>query len=139
MNYVHLYRTIWGKCLIFIGSMILLSIAVFYISAYAPGDPLQSFYGERIENMQPAELEAARHRLGLDGPVYLRYISWVHNALGGDFGISLKYKESAIEVIRALVGVDPRRLIVYRRLCLGYFPGCLLCHVRRNVDRHGDL
>lgn len=104
MNYVHLYRTIWGKCLIFIGSMILLSIAVFYISAYAPGDPLQSFYGERIENMQPAELEAARHRLGLDGPVYLRYISWVHNALGGDFGISLKYKESAIEVIRALVG-----------------------------------
>ena len=37
------------KLLIFVVSVLLLSIAVFYISRLAPSDPLMSYYGERVE------------------------------------------------------------------------------------------
>ena len=36
------------KLLIFVVSVVLLSLAVFYISRLAPGDPLMSYSGERV-------------------------------------------------------------------------------------------
>ncbi len=90
--------------LVFLVAMFILSFAVFFIASYAPGDPLQSFYGERVEQMSAEEHEAARHRLGLDGPVYVQYGHWLANAATGDFGLSFKYKEPAIDVIQAFIG-----------------------------------
>ena len=57
--------------------MFCLSVLVFYLSRMAPGDPLQSFYGDAVQSMSPAELEAARHRLGLDAPVWVQYEKWL--------------------------------------------------------------
>ena len=54
--------------------------------------------------MSEAELEAARSRLGLDGPVWIQYVRWVEHAVQGDFGISLQYKMPAMEVIAPLIG-----------------------------------
>ena len=85
-------------------AMIVLSVVVFYFARLAPGDPLQSFYGDAIESMTPSELQAARVRLGLDAPIYIQYISWFRNALGGDFGLSLKYKMPAMSVVSPLIG-----------------------------------
>ncbi len=104
MNEKQWYETLWFKGLLFFVSMAVLSIAVFYISAYAPGDPLQSFYGDRVERMSAAEQAAARQRLGLDGPVYGRYWVWLQGAVHGEFGMSLKYKEPAAQVIGAYIG-----------------------------------
>ena len=87
------------KLLIFIISVVFLSLAVFYISRLAPGDPLMSYYGERVEKMSPAEKDAAREKLGLNDPIHIQYIRWVQNALKGDFGISFKYKQSVTKVI----------------------------------------
>ena len=39
------------KALIFFVSVFILSLAVFYISRLAPGDPLMSYYGERVEKI----------------------------------------------------------------------------------------
>ncbi len=87
------------KLLIFFVSVFLLSVAVFYISRLTPTDPLQSYYGERVEKMSVAEKEAARDRLGLNEPVTVQYMRWVENAFHGDFGISYKYKQDVKEVI----------------------------------------
>ena len=54
------------KILVFLLSVWILSVAVFYISRLAPGDPLMSYYGERVEKMSVAEKEAAREKLGLN-------------------------------------------------------------------------
>ena len=43
------------KILLFLASIFLLSVIVFYISRLAPGDPLVSYYGERVEKMSPEE------------------------------------------------------------------------------------
>lgn len=88
----------------FLGAMLLLSIIVFYFARMAPGDPLQSFYGDSMESMTIEEQHAARVRLGLDGPVYIQYVRWLQNAFHGEFGISLKYKMPALEVVKPLIG-----------------------------------
>ena len=92
------------KLLIFLISVVLLSVAVFYISRLAPGDPLMSYYGERTEKMSVAEKEAARERLGLNDPIHIQYLRWAENALRGDFGISFQYKQAVPEVIGQRIG-----------------------------------
>ena len=45
------------KILVFLLSVLVLSIVVFYVARLAPGDPLVSYYGERTEKMSwPKEL-----------------------------------------------------------------------------------
>ena len=92
------------KLLVFLVSVFLLSAAVFYISRLAPGDPLASYYGDRVEKMTPEERAWAEAKLGLDQPVTVQYIRWLENALHGDFGISYKYKMDVVEVIRGRIG-----------------------------------
>lgn len=92
------------KALIFVVSVIVLSLAVFYVSRLAPGDPLVSYYGDRVEKMTPAERERAEESLGLNEPIYVQYIKWVQNAAHGDFGISYKYKMDVVDVISSCVG-----------------------------------
>ena len=84
--------------------MLLLSVFVFTLSRLAPGDPLQSFYGDRVEHMSMVEQQAARERLGLDAPLPVQYGKWLSNALQGDFGISFKYRQPAIDILGALLG-----------------------------------
>lgn len=84
--------------------MFLLSIIVFYIARIAPGDPLQSFYGDAMDTMTPQELQEAKERLGLDAPTYIQYVKWLENAFHGDFGMSLKYKLPVMEVVSLLIG-----------------------------------
>ena len=85
-------------------SMFILSVVVFVMARLAPGDPLQSFYGDSLEMMTQAEKDAARARLGLDAGIGTQYIRWIENALQGDFGLSFKYKRPAMSVISPLIG-----------------------------------
>lgn len=92
------------KILIFLLSVLILSVAVFYVSRLAPGDPLVSYYGDRVEKMSPAERAWAEDKLGLNDPIYVQYLRWAGNALHGDFGISYKYKMDVLEVIGSRIG-----------------------------------
>ena len=90
--------TYYGKkCLIFLISVFILSVAVFYVARLAPGDPLISYYGDRTEKMSPEEREWAMEKLGLNEPISLQYVKWVKNAFHGEFGISFKYKQNVTE------------------------------------------
>ena len=57
------------KVLLFVLSVFLLSAAVFCVSRLAPGDPLVSYYGDRVEKMTPAERAWAEEKLGLNAEV----------------------------------------------------------------------
>jgi peptide/nickel transport system permease protein len=92
------------KICVFLASVLILSLAIFYISRLAPGDPLMSYYGERVEKMSPEEKEAARGELGLNEPIYIQYVRWMENAMQGEFGISFKYKQDVMEVIGQRLG-----------------------------------
>ena len=92
------------KALAFLLSVLVLSLAVFYVSRLAPGDPLVSYYGDRAEKLTPQERAQAEEKLGLDEPIFPQYVRWAQNALHGDFGISYKYKMPAGEVIASRAG-----------------------------------
>lgn len=87
------------KLLLFFISVLLLSLAVFFISRLAPGDPLVSYYGERVEKMSPSEREWAMEKLGLNEGIPVQYVRWLNGAFHGDFGISYKYKQDVLEII----------------------------------------
>ena len=92
------------KIVIFLASIFVLSISVFFMSRLTPTDPLQSYYGERTEKMSVEEKDRARERLGLNEPIILQYGRWVENALEGDFGISYKYKQDVLQIIDSRIG-----------------------------------
>ena len=84
--------------------MFLLSVVVFWLARLAPGDPLQSFYGDVLERMTETEKAAARERLGLNEGLLTQYVRWFSHACRGDFGLSFKYKMPVLDVIRPLIG-----------------------------------
>lgn len=92
------------KIVFFFASVLLLSFVVFYVSRLAPGDPLVSYYGDRVEKMGPEERAWAEDKLGLGDPVFVQYIRWIQNAVRGEFGISYKYKVDAAEIICMRIG-----------------------------------
>ncbi len=92
------------RCLVFVAAMFLLSVVVFVFARLAPGDPLQAFYGDAVESMTAQDMQDARARLGLDGPISLQYFRWLGGVFHGDFGISLQYKMPVMQVIGPLIG-----------------------------------
>lgn len=58
------------KALAFLLSVLVLSLAVFYVSRLAPGDPLVSYYGDRAEKLTPQERAQAEEKLGLGTLAY---------------------------------------------------------------------
>ncbi len=118
--------------------MFLLSVVVFVFARLAPGDPLQSFYGDSLEQMTDAEKAAARRRLGLDSGLAVQYARWLSNALRGDFGISFKYRQPVLRVIAPLAGNTLLLgLLAYAIVFLLAVPLAVLCtmHEDRFLDR----
>lgn len=103
MVITYVIKEVIKKTLLLFFMLFSLSFVTFYISRLAPGDPLQSFYNDALQSMTIQEIDAARHRLGLDGSIGKQYIQWLWHLLEGDFGISLKYKRPVIDVIKPLI------------------------------------
>ena len=67
-----------------------------FISLQIGGDPTFLFVSE---NASVEEIQRAREALGFDRPLYVQYLSYVWNALQGDFGNSLSYRQPAMDVV----------------------------------------
>jgi glutathione transport system permease protein len=59
---------------------------VFVIVRILPGDPAQLILGDQASR---EAIEAMHVRLGLDQPIFLQYLSFLANALRGDWGVSM--------------------------------------------------
>jgi len=67
--------------------MIGISLIIFLIIQAAPGGPEGMMLQSGL-TIDPAVIEAYRHRLGVDQPIYIQYFRWFSAALSGDLGIS---------------------------------------------------
>jgi ABC-type dipeptide/oligopeptide/nickel transport system permease component len=76
-----------------------ISAAVFALTQYLPGDP--AFIAAGGGDATPEMIEHARARLGLDRPMWIRYVLYMRNALAGDFGRSLVNRKPVVEDLRA--------------------------------------
>ena len=67
-----------------------------FVALQMGGDPTYLFVSE---NASVEEIQRAREALGFDRPLYVQYLSYVWNALQGDFGNSLSYRQPAMGVV----------------------------------------
>jgi peptide/nickel transport system permease protein len=66
--------------------LVIVSIVVFSLVQMIPGDVATAILGDGASE---EDYELLRERLGLDKPVYIRYLKWAGNMLQGDFGKSM--------------------------------------------------
>jgi peptide/nickel transport system permease protein len=70
--------------------LVIISFFSFLLLYIVPGDPAAAALG--LEST-PEQVEAYRHELWLDRPFLVQYFHWVGNAVRGDFGQSIAYRE----------------------------------------------
>lgn len=75
--------------------LLIVTVITFFLINLAPGGPASTM---RME-ASPEERQAMIEKLGLDQPIYVRYIDWITNAVQGDLGISFTSSEPVIQRI----------------------------------------
>ena len=110
-------------------SLIVASAVIFFVIEVIPGDPAGFMLGM---NAAPETVAALRAQLGLDQPLFQRYLSWVGGMLMGDFGVSYTYRVPVSELVAARLGVSvPLTLYALALTILIAFPVGLIAASRR--------
>lgn len=91
-----MWRYILRRLLMLIPVLFGISIFVFLLMYFTPGDPAVLMLGE---GAPPEQLEALREAMGLNDPFYVQYYRWLRNAVRGDLGRSLRSKKLVTEEI----------------------------------------
>ena len=99
------------RLLMFIPTLVLVSILVFFSVRFIPGDVVEIMAAQMSQQSaqgQPIDKEYLRHAMGLDKPVHVQYWIWVSNAARGDLGNSLWGNRSITEelVNKAPVSIE---------------------------------
>jgi glutathione transport system permease protein len=76
--------------------LVAVSIFVFGFVHALPGDPARLEAGPEAS---PADIEAIRKDMGLDGPIYAQYLRWADNTMHGRLGRSTKTRQPVASVI----------------------------------------
>ena len=80
-------RYAFRRVLQMIPLLIGISLILFLIIQAAPGGPEGMMLQSGL-TVDPKVVEAYRHRLGVDQPIYIQYFKWISAAVSGDLGIS---------------------------------------------------
>ncbi len=76
------------------------SLTAFLLMNASPLDPLQTNVGQAaLGAMSPEQIARLEEYWGVNTPAAERYLRWLGDALRGDFGISLLYRQPVLEVI----------------------------------------
>ena len=74
-----------------------ITIINYGVYALAPGDPVSALISpEEFRNLTKADLDARREALGLNQPVAVRYLIWLREALTGNLGNSILFRQPVI-------------------------------------------
>ncbi|EDQ06237.1 Glutathione transport system permease protein GsiC [Sulfitobacter indolifex] len=87
---------LFRRTLGFVLTLLAVSLVVFAVMNVLPGDPALTILGMDASD---DALAALRDQLGLNEPIVARYLSWVWNALQGDFGLSHSFRVPVAELI----------------------------------------
>ncbi|UCG87287.1 MAG: ABC transporter permease, partial [Gemmatimonadota bacterium] len=114
-------RQLGRRLMLGIGIVLFVVTVTFVLVNLAPGDPARLWVAPGAGQ---AELEAARHALGLDRPLLARYASWLANFARGDWGLSLVQQRPVVQVI--LDALPHTLLLSGASLLLTYIGGIVI-------------
>ncbi|MBK3496830.1 ABC transporter permease [Viridibacillus sp. YIM B01967] len=84
-----MWKTIIRRILIMIPQLFVLSLLIFIMAKFMPGDP---FTGLVTPDTDPNRIEELRIQAGFYDPWYEQYYRWITNALQGEFGDSYSFQ-----------------------------------------------
>ena len=87
-----------NRLLILIPVLFLVSVIVFSLLHMIPGDPVDFIFATE-DLTDPSVREDFERILGLDKPLPVQYLVWLGGVLIGDFGESIHYQRSNMELI----------------------------------------
>jgi peptide/nickel transport system permease protein len=90
-------RLIAARLLMMIPVMFIVSLVVFLMVHFAPGDPVTLAKGN--VPLSPAEEQEFRRELGLLDPLYVQFVHWWADALRGNLGRSFQGQRSVTSMV----------------------------------------
>jgi peptide/nickel transport system permease protein len=108
--------------------LVAVSLLTFLIASLLPGDLAYVILGDQAT---PDKVAALRHDMGLDQPIWWRYLSWLGQVLQGDFGRSFRTGQTVLQAVseRLPVSIELMLLAELAALAIG-IPLAIACAVR---------
>ncbi|WP_291858793.1 ABC transporter permease [Bradyrhizobium sp.] len=108
--------------------LLAVSLLTFLIASLLPGDLAYTILGDQAT---PEKVAALRHDMGLDQPIWWRYLSWLGHVLQGDFGRSFRTGQTVLQAVaeRLPVSLELMLLAQLGALAIG-IPLAIACAVR---------
>jgi peptide/nickel transport system permease protein len=94
-------RLIGRRLLLMIPTLILVSILIFALAEVLPGDVGRTILGPYATQEQ---VEILNEQMGMDRPLYERYLSWAGGFVTGDWGESLLLKTAVFPTVMRALG-----------------------------------
>jgi peptide/nickel transport system permease protein len=131
-----MYRYIATRLIIAIPTLFVVSLIIFVIMRILPGDPLVSFLGielDQIQQITAEERKALLAELGMDKPWVEQYAVWMGGVLRGDMGESFLRGDSISAIIakRGLLSAEIAVLAVLIAWIIG-LPAGIIAAVKPN-------
>jgi peptide/nickel transport system permease protein len=79
-----------------IPTLFFVSVLIFSLQHLLPGDPALIMAGE---DRDPEVIAQIRNQYRLDQPIPIQYVYWVKNALSGDLGESMRFKQPVLDLV----------------------------------------
>ena len=76
------------RLLLFVPTLLLVSVLIFLLIRVVPGDAALAMLGEG--DFTDEDVERARAYLGLNDPLHIQYYGWIRGILTGDLGLSFQ-------------------------------------------------
>ena len=108
--------------------LIAVSLLTFLIASLLPGDLAYVVLGDQAT---PEKVAALRHDMGLDQPIWWRYLSWLGNVLQGDFGRSFRTGQTVLQAVTERLPVSFELMVMAELIGLAIgVPLAIACAVR---------
>ena len=93
------------KCIRMVLLLLGVSLAAFLLMAASPLDPLQTNVGQAaLGSMSPEQIAQLEDYWGTNTPLPERYLGWLTDAVRGNLGTSLLYRQPVLEIIGERLG-----------------------------------
>ncbi len=89
--------------------LLAVSLMTFLIASLLPGDLAYVILGDQAT---PEKVEALRHDMGLDQPIWWRYLGWLGHVLEGDFGRSFRTGQTVLQAVAERLPVSFELMIL---------------------------
>ena len=86
------------RTLIAIPMLIIISMMTYLFINLAPGDPLDAMIDP--EFFAGASSDLLRERMGLNKPIYVRYLIWLRELATGNFGYSYQFGIPVLDMMK---------------------------------------